>query len=104
MATGLVECQQSQEHNPTVCASIGAHLLHGHIPPAMPQAQQGAGAAVPTPTFRHTSIIHIDIKIRSECCVFKVWSLERDVSDILDADLTTNKGKEMSITASLDKY
>lgn len=92
------------EYNPTVCASIGAHLLHGHILPAMPQAQQGAGVAVLNPTCRHTSIIQVDIKIRSECCVFKVWSLERDVSDILGADLITNKDKEMSITASLDEY
>lgn len=69
----------------------------------MPQAQQGAGAAVLTPTGRHTSIIHVDIKMTNECCVFKLWSLERDVSDILGADLITNNGKEMSITASLDE-
>lgn len=42
--------------------------------------------------------------MRSECCVFKVWSLERDVSDILDADLMTNNGKEISITDSLDEF
>lgn len=54
-------------------ALVGAHLLHrqAHIPPAMSQAQQGAGAALLTPTCRHTSIVHIDIKMRNECCVFK---------------------------------
>lgn len=52
---------------------LGAHLLHrqAHILPAMPQAQHGAAAALLTPNCRHTSIVHTDIKMRNECCVFK---------------------------------
>lgn len=41
----------------------------------------------------------------SAVCLNTHWSLERDDSDILDADLITNNGKEMSTTAiHLDEY
>lgn len=43
-------------------------------------------------------------KMRNECCVFQVWSLERDVSDILDADLITNNSKKIIIIAGLNEY